>query len=109
MVTPHSFAEIVSEVARKHLRDDLPTATVQARPITDLYGDPGFHLRILYDGHVEKPSPRLMTGLYHRMWPDLVKHGIGDELISHSFIDKTEDSLWSLPAGPATHLPESNQ
>lgn len=105
MATPHSLAEIVAEVARKHLRDDLPTATVQAFPIIDHYGDPGFHLRILYDGRVETPSPRLMTGLYHRMLPELVKHGIGDELISHSFIDKTEDGPWSSLVSGAHYSP----
>ena len=109
MATPNALAEIVAEAARKYLRDDLPSATVQAHPIIDLYGDPGFHLRILYDGRVETPAAILMTGLYHRMRPDLIKHGIGDELISHSFIDKTEDSLWSLPAGPATYVPKGNQ
>lgn len=95
MITPDALAEIVAEAARKYLRDDLPSATVQAFPIIDHYGDPGFHLRILYDGRVETPAPRLMTGLYHRMLPDLIKHGIGDELISHSFIDKTEGGPWS--------------
>ena len=101
MATPDALAEIVAEAARKYLRDDLPSATVQASPITDLYGDPGFHLRILYDGDVETPTAELMTSLHRRMWPDLVKHGIGDELISHSFIDKTEDGPWSdLASGP---------
>ena len=101
MTTPDSLAEIVADVARKHLRDDLPTAVVQARPKTDLYGDPAFHLWILYDGNVETPTAGLMTSLHRRMWPDLVEHGIGDELISHSFIDKTEDGPGSdLASGP---------
>ena len=106
MTTPDSLAEIVADVARKHLRDDLPTAVVQAHPKTDLYGDSAFHLWILYDGNVEAPTARLMTSLHRRMWPDLVKHGIGDELISHSFIDKTEDGPWSDLASGTHHLPD---
>ena len=97
MTTPDSLAEIVADVARKHLRDDLPTATVQAFPMTDHYGDPAFRLWVLYDGSVETPTARLMTGLYHRMLPDLAKYGIGDELISKSFIDKREEGPWSAP------------
>ena len=98
MTTPDALSEIVAEVARKHLRDDLPTATVQARPMFDHYGDPGFRLRVLYDASVEAPTGGLMAGLYHRMLPDLVKHGIRDELISHSFIDKREAGPWPIPA-----------
>ena len=107
MVPPHSLAEVVAEAALKHLRDDLCSATVQAFPIIDHYGEEGFHVRVVYDGQLETPNPRMMKSLYLRMRPDLVKHGI-EGLVTHSFIDKAEDTLGS-GLGPAAGYPESHR
>ena len=97
MAALDSLAEIVVDVARSHLKNDLHSATVYAAPRIDHYGDDYFHLWVFYDGKVETPTGKMMASLSRRMRPDLLKQGI-EISVFHSFIDKTEDTRWSEPA-----------
>ena len=88
MANNNALAKIVADVARRHLKDVLPSVTAYAAPMTGQYGDECFRLWVLYDGRVEKPDAKLMKSLYRRMRPDLLEHGIENSII-HTFDDKT--------------------
>ena len=99
--TNNVLAKTVAEVARRHLKDELPSATAYVAPMTGQYGDECYRLWVMYDGRVERPTPNLMKSLYRRMRPDLLEHGIENSII-HTFDDETAaDSMMALGQIPS--------
>ena len=92
----------VQEKAKEIIRSELTSRltgrvrieTIRATPMLDATDDEFLQVSVVYEGNRKDLDPGVLNGLHQQIKPRLLKLGI-QTVPSVSYINKTEDSLWS--------------
>ncbi len=88
-----SVAQIVLQDLEHIATEGISINEVRITPGEDQYGDPYYHIVVVYSGNGDLLDPAWLNGFKRRNRKDLATWGV--HLTTESYVEATEDSEWS--------------